>query len=133
MEYVTAGSFNDFLIIWRTYWLVFIGISMTWCISSIIIDLVKMYTFKDDKKEIFKSLFSILKSIVYLIPMGMLTAIVAEAYNEGINFDSISKIVVVIVAIIAILISIIYKKYTSKDLKAISSNEELTSDEKEDK
>ena len=72
MEYVTTQSFNESLIVWRTFWIVFMSISMMWCISSIIIDLVKMYTFKDDKKEIFKGLFSILKTVVYIVPISII-------------------------------------------------------------
>lgn len=124
MEYVTAESFNNFLTLWRTFWIVFLAISMMWCTSSIIIDLVKMYTFKDDKKEIFKGLFSILKTIVYIIPMGMLNLIITEVYNNDFNIDLILKGVVVVVATIAILISIIYTKYNNKNSKINNSNEE---------
>lgn len=131
MEYVTAESFNNFLTLWRTFWIVFLAISMMWCTSSIIIDLVKMYTFKDDKKEIFKGLFSILKTIVYIIPMGMLNLIITEVYNNDFNIDLILKGVVVVVATIAILISIIYTKYNNKNSKINNSNEE-TNLEKED-
>ena len=94
----------------------FMSISMMWCTSSIIIDLVKMYTFKDDKKEIFKGLFSILKTVVYIVPMGMFTLIITEVYNNNLNIDLIFKYEVVVVAIVAILISIIYKKYDKKNL-----------------
>ena len=116
MEYVTTQSFNESLIVWRTFWIVFMSISMMWCTSSIIIDLVKMYTFKDDKKEIFKGLFSILKTVVYIVPMGMFTLIITEVYNNNLNIDLIFKCEVVVVAIVAILISIIYKKYDKKNL-----------------
>ena len=131
MEYVTTQSFNESLIVWRTFWIVFMSISMMWCTSSIIIDLVKMYTFKDDKKEIFKGLFSILKTVVYIVPMGMFTLIITEVYNNNLNIDLIFKCAVVVVAIVAILISIIYKKYDKKNLNPSNSNEE-SNPEKED-
>lgn len=131
MEYVTAESFNNFLTLWRTFWVVFTAISMMWCTSSIIIDLVKMYTFKDEKKEIFKSIFSILKTLVYIIPIGMFTLITSEVYNDSFNIDLVFKGSVAVVAIVAILISIIYKKYNKKNLKTNNSNEESNL-EKED-
>ena len=131
MEYVTIQSFNESLVVWRTFWIVFMSISMMWCTSSIIIDLVKMYTFKDDKKEIFKGLFNILKTVVYIVPMGMFTLIITEVYNNNLNIDLIFKCAVVVVAIVAILISIIYKKYDKKNLNPSNSNEE-SNPEKED-
>lgn len=114
MEYVTINELNEFRLVMINLWLVLTSITYLWCLSSIIIELAKIYAFKSDIKEIFRSLFNILKTLVYMIPMGMMTLISNELYNNNLNLELICKITLIAIAIISISISVIYRAYNKK-------------------
>lgn len=117
MEYITAEQFNDSLFVMKNFLIVLSTITSIWCFSSIIIEFVKMYTLKEDSKEIFRATLNILKSVIYVILMGTMTLIVNGVYNNTINLDVMTGIIIVVVGLISILISIIYKLYTRKVIK----------------
>lgn len=125
MEYVTINQLNEFRVVMTNWWIILASITCMWCSASIIIELAKIYAFKGDTKEVFRSIFNILKTLIYMIPMGMISLIASELYNNSnFNLGLICKVVVVVVAIISISISIIYKSYNKKQLNNLNVNEE---------
>lgn len=123
MEYMTVAGFENFMQIWRLYLQVLFVIVTFVGISSITVEIVKIYTFKEDRREIFKSIFNILKTLTYLLPGGVITMLVTLAY-EGENIDIIFKGLFVVVLIISMLICFIYRKYflIKVDDKLITEN-----------
>lgn len=123
MEYMTVAGFENFMQIWRLYLQVLFVIVTFVGISSITVEIVKIYTFKEDRREIFKSIFNILKTLTYLLSGGVITMLVTLAY-EGENIDIIFKGLFVVVLIISMLICFIYRKYflIKVDDKLITEN-----------
>lgn len=105
-------------------WRAFLFISCTWCSASIIIDIVKIYTFKDDKKEIFRSLFDILKTLIYFIPLGVMINISTAISNDSINLDLLFAIGIIITVILSLIISMTYKKCNKEILIENDNNNE---------
>lgn len=125
MEYVTIEQLNELRIIMTNWWIILASITCMWCSSSIIIELAKIYAFKGDVKEVFRSIFNILKTLIYMIPMGMISLIANGLYNNSsFNLDLICKITVITVATISILISIIYRLYNKKLINNLNKDKE---------
>lgn len=111
MDFATLNNVNEVYTVMISLWRAFLFISLTWCSSAIIIEIVKIYTFRGDKKELVKAMFNILKTLVYFIPIGIMIPIASGIYNDSLNLNILFVATLVGTTTISILISYLYKIY----------------------